>query len=74
MDDVLSAVDAHTASHLFENCLRGPLMKGRTVVLVSHHVQVSVYVYSLRIPPSIDEHKLACCTRSKLCGKRRYSS
>lgn len=40
MDDVLSAVDAHTASHLFENCLRGPLMKGRTVVLVSHHVQL----------------------------------
>ncbi|KAF8609600.1 multidrug resistance-associated ABC transporter [Ceratobasidium sp. AG-I] len=40
MDDVLSAVDAHTASHLFENCLRGPLMNGRTVVLVSHHVQL----------------------------------
>jgi ABC-type nitrate/sulfonate/bicarbonate transport system ATPase subunit len=41
LDDVLSAVDAHTASHLFERCLRGPLMNGRTVVLVSHHVQVS---------------------------------
>lgn len=40
LDDVLSAVDAHTASHLFENCLRGPLMKGRTVILVSHHVQL----------------------------------
>ncbi|CEL57922.1 ATP-dependent bile acid permease OS=Saccharomyces cerevisiae (strain ATCC 204508 / S288c) GN=YBT1 PE=1 SV=2 [Rhizoctonia solani AG-1 IB] len=40
LDDVLSAVDAHTASHLFERCLRGPLMNGRTVVLVSHHVQL----------------------------------
>ncbi|KAG9126425.1 hypothetical protein FRC07_003485 [Ceratobasidium sp. 392] len=40
LDDVLSAVDAHTASHLFEKCLRGPLMKGRTIVLVSHHVQL----------------------------------
>ncbi|KAG8693030.1 hypothetical protein FRC09_010790, partial [Ceratobasidium sp. 395] len=40
LDDVLSAVDAHTASHLFENCLRGPLMRGRTIVLVSHHVQL----------------------------------
>ncbi|KAG8745725.1 hypothetical protein FRC10_007205 [Ceratobasidium sp. 414] len=40
LDDVLSAVDAHTASHLFEKCLLGPLMKGRTIVLVSHHVQL----------------------------------
>ncbi|KAG8716045.1 hypothetical protein FRC11_010771 [Ceratobasidium sp. 423] len=38
LDDVLSAVDAHTASHLFENCLRGPLMNGRTIILVSHHL------------------------------------
>ncbi|CAE6501788.1 unnamed protein product [Rhizoctonia solani] len=38
LDDVLSAVDAHTASHLFENCLRGPLMDGRTIILVSHHL------------------------------------
>ncbi|CAE7211925.1 unnamed protein product [Rhizoctonia solani] len=43
LDDVLSAVDAHTASHLFEECLRGPLMNGRTVILVSHHVQASKY-------------------------------
>ncbi|KAG9104879.1 hypothetical protein FRC06_006704 [Ceratobasidium sp. 370] len=40
LDDVLSAVDAHTASHLFEKCLLGPLMEGRTIVLVSHHVQL----------------------------------
>ncbi|KAL1665993.1 P-loop containing nucleoside triphosphate hydrolase protein [Schizophyllum commune] len=42
LDDVLSAVDAHTAQHLFAKCLRGPLMEGRTVVLVSHHVQLCV--------------------------------
>ncbi|KAF9051842.1 multidrug resistance-associated ABC transporter [Panaeolus papilionaceus] len=40
LDDVLSAVDAHTAHHLFNECLRGDLMKGRTVILVSHHVQL----------------------------------
>lgn len=40
LDDVLSAVDAHTASHLFQNCLKGPLLRGRTVILVSHHVQL----------------------------------
>ena len=40
LDDVLSAVDAHTADHLFNQCLRGELMEGRTVILVSHHVQL----------------------------------
>lgn len=40
LDDVLSAVDAHTAEHLFSKCLRGELMEGRTIILVSHHVQL----------------------------------
>lgn len=33
-------VDAHTAHHLYHECLKGELMKGRTVILVSHHVQL----------------------------------
>ncbi|BGP24141.1 ATP-binding cassette transporter [Rhodotorula toruloides] len=40
LDDVLSAVDAHTAAHICEQCLKGPLLEGRTVILVSHHVQL----------------------------------
>ncbi|KAJ6577627.1 multidrug resistance-associated ABC transporter [Mycena capillaripes] len=32
--------DAHTAHHLYHSCLRGELMQGRTVILVSHHVQL----------------------------------
>ncbi|KAJ6495413.1 multidrug resistance-associated ABC transporter [Mycena sanguinolenta] len=51
LDDVLSAVDAHTAHHLYHNCLRGELMQGRTVILVSHHVQLcapgAAYVVTL---------------------------
>ncbi|KAJ7147016.1 multidrug resistance-associated ABC transporter [Mycena epipterygia] len=42
LDDVLSAVDAHTAHHLYHSCLKGELMQGRTVILVSHHVQLCV--------------------------------
>ncbi|KAF7730272.1 hypothetical protein EC973_002515 [Apophysomyces ossiformis] len=38
MDDVLSAVDAHTARHLYEKCLVGPLMKDRTRILITHQV------------------------------------
>ncbi|KAF9484310.1 multidrug resistance-associated ABC transporter [Pholiota conissans] len=51
LDDVLSAVDAHTAHHLYHECLRGDLMKERTVILVSHHVQLcaadAAYVVAL---------------------------
>jgi len=36
----LDAVDAHTAHHLFHQCLKGEMMVGRTVILVSHHVQL----------------------------------
>lgn len=37
LDDCLSAVDSHTAKHIFEQCIRGPLMVGRTCILVTHN-------------------------------------
>ncbi|CAD6886133.1 unnamed protein product [Tilletia controversa] len=40
LDDILSAVDAHTASHIHKQLLQGPLLKDRTVLLVSHQVQL----------------------------------
>ncbi|KAK7677231.1 hypothetical protein QCA50_019825 [Cerrena zonata] len=40
LDDPLSAVDSHTARFLYERLLRGPLLKHRTVVLVTHHVEL----------------------------------
>ena len=33
-------VDAQTAEHLYTRCLKGELAHGRTVILVSHHVQL----------------------------------
>lgn len=40
LDDILSAVDAHTARHLYDRCLTGELTRGRTIILVSHHIQL----------------------------------
>ncbi|KAI2643619.1 multidrug resistance-associated protein [Xylaria nigripes] len=37
LDDCLSAVDSHTAKWIFHNCVHGPLMKGRTCILVTHN-------------------------------------
>ncbi|KAL9937986.1 hypothetical protein V8E36_003531 [Tilletia maclaganii] len=40
LDDVLSAVDAHTAVFIHRELLQGPLLEDRTVLLVSHQVQL----------------------------------
>jgi ABC-type multidrug transport system fused ATPase/permease subunit len=37
LDDCLSAVDSHTAKWIFNTCINGPLMKGRTCILVTHN-------------------------------------
>ncbi|KAI8601841.1 hypothetical protein EDD21DRAFT_373502 [Dissophora ornata] len=42
LDDCLSAVDAHTAKWLFAKCLMGPLMQGRTRILVTHAVSLTL--------------------------------
>ncbi|KAG8943314.1 hypothetical protein FRC04_002938 [Tulasnella sp. 424] len=40
LDDPLAAVDMHTANHLVKKCFSGPLMKDRTILLVTHHVSL----------------------------------
>ncbi|CAN0878346.1 ABC transporter C family member 4 [Linum grandiflorum] len=37
LDDVFSAVDAHTGTDIFKECVRGAL-KGKTILLVTHQV------------------------------------
>lgn len=40
LDDCLSAVDSNTASWIYENCITGELMVGRTCILVSHNISL----------------------------------
>lgn len=40
LDDCLSAVDSHTAKHIFSQALMGPLMMARTCILVTHNVSL----------------------------------
>ncbi|KAJ5919924.1 hypothetical protein N7454_009759 [Penicillium verhagenii] len=42
LDDCLSAVDSHTAKHIFRQALTGPLMLNRTCILVTHNVSLTV--------------------------------
>ncbi|KAJ3501228.1 hypothetical protein NLJ89_g9435 [Agrocybe chaxingu] len=41
LDDVLAALDVHTSQWVVEKCFAGELMKGRTVVLVTHNVPMA---------------------------------
>ncbi|RUP51776.1 P-loop containing nucleoside triphosphate hydrolase protein [Jimgerdemannia flammicorona] len=40
LDDCLSAIDAHTAKHLYEHCLMGCLMHDHTRILIMHHIRL----------------------------------
>ncbi|KAF3767203.1 hypothetical protein M406DRAFT_61188 [Cryphonectria parasitica EP155] len=42
LDDCLSALDSHTARHVFFQAIKGPLMDGRTCVLATHHTHLAV--------------------------------
>ncbi|KAF8890914.1 multidrug resistance-associated ABC transporter [Infundibulicybe gibba] len=40
LDDPLSAVDSHTSRFLYDRLLRGALLANRTVILITHHVEL----------------------------------
>ncbi|THH29810.1 hypothetical protein EUX98_g4362 [Antrodiella citrinella] len=44
LDDVLAALDVHTARGIVEKCFRGELLRGRTVILVTHNVALAAPV------------------------------
>lgn len=39
LDDVISAVDAHTSQHIINKCFKSTLMAGRTIIIASHAVE-----------------------------------
>jgi ABC-type transport system involved in cytochrome bd biosynthesis fused ATPase/permease subunit len=40
-DDILAALDVHTSVWIVNKCLKGELVKGRTVLLVTHNVALT---------------------------------
>lgn len=49
LDDVLSAVDSHTARHILDHAFGGSLLRGRTCVLVTHHIELVLRRASYRV-------------------------
>lgn len=46
LDDVLAALDVHTAKWIVDKALRGDLVKGRTVILVTHNIALAAPIAS----------------------------
>nr|GAT58777.1 predicted protein [Mycena chlorophos] len=40
LDDIFSALDVHTAKWIVKHCFSSDLVKGRTVILVTHHISL----------------------------------
>lgn len=47
LDDVLAALDAHTSRWIVDECFKGDLMRGRTVILVTHNLALVAPLASL---------------------------
>ncbi|KAJ3511583.1 hypothetical protein NLJ89_g4015 [Agrocybe chaxingu] len=41
LDDILAALDVHTSAWIVDKCLQGDLLKGRTILLVTHNIALT---------------------------------
>lgn len=60
LDDILAALDVHTAKWIVDKCLQSDLVKGRTIILVTHNIAVTravaSYVVCLHVDGSVSSH------------------
>ncbi|KAJ7480955.1 hypothetical protein FB451DRAFT_1031097, partial [Mycena latifolia] len=56
LDDVLAALDVHTAKWVVDKCLRGDLIKNRTVILVTHNVAMASKIAHSVVSIGLDGH------------------
>ncbi|KAF8199798.1 P-loop containing nucleoside triphosphate hydrolase protein [Mycena galopus ATCC 62051] len=54
LDDVLAALDVHTAKWIVDKCLNGDLIKNRTVILVTHNVVMTSKIAGFVVSLSLD--------------------
>ncbi|OCH93740.1 hypothetical protein OBBRIDRAFT_810929 [Obba rivulosa] len=54
LDDVLAALDVHTAKWIVDKCFKGDLLRGRTVILVTHNVAIASPIAELVVSLGTD--------------------
>ncbi|TFK34746.1 multidrug resistance-associated ABC transporter [Crucibulum laeve] len=60
LDDVLAALDVHTSKWIVEECFKGDLIKGRTILMVTHNIalasSVADFVVSIGLDGTVTSH------------------
>ncbi|KAF8199828.1 hypothetical protein K438DRAFT_1918479 [Mycena galopus ATCC 62051] len=64
LDDVLSALDVHTAKWIVEKCFRGDLVDDRTLILVTHNVLLAGPIAKFVVSVGLD---------GRVCGQDSIS-
>ncbi|KAF7368865.1 ATP-binding cassette transporter [Mycena venus] len=54
LDDILAALDVHTAKWIVEKCLTGDLIRNRTVILVTHNVALTGKIADFVVSVGLD--------------------
>ncbi|KAI0052513.1 P-loop containing nucleoside triphosphate hydrolase protein [Auriscalpium vulgare] len=54
LDDVLAALDVHTARWVVDKCFKGDLIRGRTILLVTHNVAMASPIAEYVVALSLD--------------------
>ncbi|TFY61104.1 hypothetical protein EVG20_g7183 [Dentipellis fragilis] len=54
LDDILAALDVHTARWIVDKCLKGDLIRGRTLLLVTHNVAMAAPIADRVITVGLD--------------------
>ncbi|KAF8477848.1 hypothetical protein JB92DRAFT_2801159 [Gautieria morchelliformis] len=54
LDDVLAALDVHTARFIVDECLQGDLLRGRTTILVTHNVAMVASITDFVVSLGLD--------------------
>ncbi|KAJ3519232.1 hypothetical protein NMY22_g13302 [Coprinellus aureogranulatus] len=54
LDDVLAALDVHTAKWIVNKCFKGDLVQGRTILLVTHNIALTRSLADLIVSVSAD--------------------
>ncbi|KZS96558.1 P-loop containing nucleoside triphosphate hydrolase protein, partial [Sistotremastrum niveocremeum HHB9708] len=68
LDDVLSALDVHTARWVAQKCLGGDLLKGRTTVLVTHNVGLVAPYAEFVVALGTDGRVVGSGSVQEVCG------
>ncbi|KDR83059.1 hypothetical protein GALMADRAFT_238853 [Galerina marginata CBS 339.88] len=66
LDDVLAALDVHTSAWIVDKCFRGDLVRGRTILLVTHNIAlvgpIADFVVSLGLDGSVQSQATEIAT------------